>query len=261
MATTQQASFTLTLFECSGDRLRLGGRWTGVEENAVSQATLILHTSHRVHRLEAVSGTFNRDNWHVVFAWQGDPELVERAELELGKALVVELPSGPSNPGRGRRFTRNRLPVQELEQPRGASDGPADDDDVLGLHSAMVAAQEEAAKLRDERARLIADAQSARQQAKHEREQRESDVVRLREAINSLRRLAEDALRKEREATRSVSIELDELEAFVSTSQAEMKRLRSELADTRQELQDATEEGNRLRSTFDALRDVIDEGD
>ena len=125
----------------------------------------------------------------------------------------------------------------------------------------MVAAQEEAAKLRDERARLIADAESARQQAKHEREQRERDVVRLHEALNSLRRLAEDALRKEREATRSVSTELDELEAFVSTSQAEMERLRSELADARQELQRATEEGNRLRSTFAALRDVIDDGD
>ena len=123
MATTQQASFTLTLFESSGDRLCLDGRWTGVEGNALAHATLILHTARRVHRLEAVSGTFDRDSWRADFAWRGDPELVERAELELGNTLVVELPSGPSNPARGRRFTRHRLPVQELEQPRAAVTG------------------------------------------------------------------------------------------------------------------------------------------
>jgi chromosome segregation ATPase len=299
MASTRQASFTLTRFESTLDnRIHLAGRWTGVEIDTLSQATLILHTPYSVHRLEAVSSTFDMNNWRAVFAWQGDLKWVERGELELG-TRVVELPSDPTNLGRVRRFTATRLPVQELEQAGAVTDGPVEDDNVLALHAAMVAAQDEAAEARDERARLLAEARSAREQAKLEREQHESDVARLHDAMNNLRRLAEDSINKEREATRSVCLEANELEASVSTLQAEVARLReeteasaseraeveeqlrlqqdeikasralqaqaerlsSELAHTRQELQTATEERNRLRSKFNALRDAIDQGE
>ena len=229
MAITAQASFTLLRFEWTPpDRLDVAGTWFGVENGDLSNATLILYGSRSVHRLEPVQGVSGHmRNWSAVFSWRGDPESVERAELVLGSALVVELPSSDSKQAR-RRFGRTRLAVRELEQQGAAASGPEVDGDVLAVHAAMVAAQEEAAEARDELARLQAEVERAREQAKRERARRESDAARLHEAMGTLRGLAEDSLQKEREATRRVSSQLDEVEASISGAQAEAAQLREQ---------------------------------
>ncbi len=231
MATTEQVSFTLLRFEWTPpDQLDVAGAWTGIDRSDLTDATLVLHGRGSMHRLEAIRGVSNNSrNWSAGFAWRGDPESIERAELVLGSSLVVELPASNSKQAR-RRFGRTQLPVRELAEQRShpASDPAPGVVDVLALHAAMVAAQDEVAEARDELARLRAETERAREQAKRERARRESDMARLQESMNTLRRLAENSLEKEREATRGVSTQLDELEAAASNFRAEALQLREQ---------------------------------
>jgi len=260
MAITAQASFTLLRFEWTPpDRLDVAGTWVGVENGDLSNATLILHGPRSVHRLEPVQGVSGHmRNWSAVFSWPGDPESVERAELVLGSTLVVELPSSDSKQAR-RRFGRTRLAVRELEQQGAAASGPEVDGDVLAVHAAMVAAQEEAAEARDELARLQAEVERARELAKRERARRESDAARLHEAMGTLRGLAEDSLQKEREATRRVSSQLDEVEASISGAQAEAAQLREQAQAAVAGRDEAAEQVRLQHSEIERLRAKLDQ--
>ncbi len=112
-----------------------------------------------------------------------------------------------------------------MEPPAG---GLAADADVLAVHAALVAAQEEAAEARDELARMVTEAERTREQAKRERARRESDAARLHESMSTLRRLAEDSLQKEREATRAMSAQLDDTEASLAALRTETAPLREQ---------------------------------
>lgn len=113
MAITDQISFTLLRFEWTPpDRLDVVGSWAGVDQGDLSQAALVLHGRSGTHRLEAVRGSFDSmRNWSAVFAWDGDPASIERAEVMLGRSLVVELPASNSKQTR-RRFRRTSLTVR-----------------------------------------------------------------------------------------------------------------------------------------------------
>ena len=263
MAATEQVSFTLLRFEWTPpDQLDVAGAWTGVDRSDLTDATLVLYGRGGLHRLEAVRGVSQSSrNWSAGFAWSGDPAAIERAELVLGDSLVVELPSSNSKQAR-RRFGRMQLPVRELGEQRAvaARDAAPGDTDVLALHAAMVAAQDEVAEARDEHARLKAEAERAREQARRERARRESDVARLQEEMKTLRRLAESSLEKEREATRGVSTQLDELEVAASSLRAEAIHLREQEQAAIAERDAALEqlrmhepETERLRAKLDQL--------
>ena len=262
MAVAEQVSFTLLRFEWTPpDQLDVAGAWTGVDRDDLTNATLILHGRGSMHRLEAVRGVSNNSrHWSAGFLWRGDPETIERAELVLGSSLVVELPSSNSKQAR-RRFGRTQLPVRELAEQRAdpASETPSGDADVLALHAATLAAQDEAAEARDELARLQAEAERAREQARRERARRESDVARLQESMGTLRRLAEKSLEKEREATRGVSTQLDELEAAASSFRAEALQLREQAEVAIAGRDEAAEQISQQQAEIERLRSKLDQ--
>jgi hypothetical protein len=261
MAIAEQVSFSLVRFEWTPpDRLEVVGAWVGVDRDDLSKVMLSLYGPRSTHRLQAIGGNLaNMRNWSAVFAWTGDPETVERAELVVGETLVVDLPVSNSKQPR-RRFGRTSLPVRDVEPQTPEPSAPAADADVLALHAAMVAAQDEAAEARDVLARVEAEGERAREQAKRERTLRESDVARLHESMDTLRRLAEDSLQKEREATRRVSVQLHELEASTSGLQEEagqlieqVQRAVAERDEATARLEAAGEEVARVRAQLDGV--------
>jgi len=260
MAVADQISFTLLRFEWTPpDRLDVVGAWTGVDKTDLAEATLVLYGRGSVHRLEAVRGAFGSTrNWSAVFAWPGDPKSVERVELVVGSALVVELPSSNSKQAR-RRFGRTQLPVHELEQRSGPAGGQVADDDALAVHAVMVAAQDEAAEARAALSRLQADVGRVHDQAERERLRRESDVARLQESMSTLRRLAENSLEKEREATRALSTQLDEAEASAAAFRAEAAQLREQTQAAVGERDAAVEQFRMREPETERLRGKLDQ--
>jgi hypothetical protein len=261
MAIAERVSFSLVRFEWTPpDRLEVVGAWVGVDRDDLSKVMLSLYGPRSTHRLQAIGGNLaNMRNWSAVFAWTGDPETVERAELVVGETLVVDLPVSNSKQPR-RRFGRTSLPVRDVEPQTPEPNAPAADADVLALHAAMVAAQDEAAEARDVLARVEAEGERAREQAKRERTLRESDVARLHESMDTLRRLAEDSLQKEREATRRVSVQLHELEASTSGLREEagqlieqVQRAVAERDEATARLEAAGEEVARVRAQLDGV--------
>jgi hypothetical protein len=261
MAIAERVSFSLVRFEWTPpDRLEVVGAWVGVDRDDLSKVMLSLYGPRSTHRLQAIGGNLaNMRNWSAVFAWTGDPETVERAELVVGETLVVDLPVSNSKQPR-RRFGRTSLPVRDVEPQTPEPSAPAADADVLALHAAMVAAQDEAAEARDVLARVEAEGERAREQAKRERTLRESDVARLHESMDTLRRLAEDSLQKEREATRRVSVQLHELEASTSGLREEagqlieqVQRAVAERDEATARLEAAGEEVARVRAQLDGV--------
>jgi len=259
MAIAEQLSFTLVRFEWTPpDRLDVAGAWSGIERGDLSDVTIVLHCRGSMHRLEAVRGVFNNPrNWSVGFAWRGDPASVERAELVLGGSLVVELPSGSKQVRR--RFGRTALAVRALEQQSVPAAGSAADVDALALHAALVAAQNEVAEGRDKLAGLQAEIERAREQAKRERARRESDVARLQDSMNTLRRLAENSLEQERQATRGVCAQLDELETSVSSFRTEATQLREQAQAAVAGRAEATEEVRLQQTEIEGLRSKLDQ--
>ena len=187
MAVQDQVAFTLSRFEWTPpDLLVVAGTWHGVDRSDLSaSAVLVLHAPGSTHRLEAVNTGLTRSrNWSARFIWHGDPRAVDRAELEVLNAWVVELPAG--KPGQ-RRLGREILPVRKLDQPRPAAETVFLQSDVSALRAELVKAQDEVADTRDETERV-------RAHARQERMRHESDVARLHESLSELRQLTDGLL-------------------------------------------------------------------
>jgi hypothetical protein len=262
MATKEQASFRLVRFERTPpDRLMLVGAWDGVDKSTLARVTLALHTVNGTERLEPVgNGVVQVENWWAVFSWRGDPRSVKRIELELGSTHVVDLPTFDTGRSRRRPAPQWRLMVREVEpEQSGRTGGGPQEGDVLALHAALVAAQDDAAEARHEHARLLADAESAREQAARERERRESDSARLHEAVETLRRLAEDSLRRERDATVDMCLQLEEMEASASALQGETARLREEAQAAAAARDEALEQLRLRQEEIEDARALLDE--
>jgi hypothetical protein len=252
MAVEDEVAFSLSRFGWTPpNQVDVTGAWHGVERrDMLSSPVLVLHTPGRTHRLEAVDGDFTRTrHWSAAFIWQGDPESVDRAELEVGGAWVVELPAA----GQGRRrLGRVVLPVRELERPGAGSEMVSADSDVLALHAALVEAQDELAEARDETERVSAH-------ARQERMRRESDVARLQESMSELRQLAQRSFEKEREEARA---RLDGVMSELAAAEGravEADELRSELATAQRKVELAETEINRLRAQLLAVREVVEQ--
>src|SRR3954469_17693225 len=96
MAQVGEVVFALERFELSAEeRLEVVGRWEGLEGRRMGRPVLtVVETDGRRRRLTALPGgqLSSTHAWRAAFAWQGDPASIDRAELELGRRLVVELP-------------------------------------------------------------------------------------------------------------------------------------------------------------------------
>src|SRR4051812_37152313 len=97
MAQVGEVVFALERFELSAEeRLEVVGRWEGLEGRRMGRPVLtVVETGARGRRLPALPGgqLSSTHAGRAAFAWDGDVTMIERAELELGRRLVVELPA------------------------------------------------------------------------------------------------------------------------------------------------------------------------
>ncbi len=98
MAEVRDVAFELERFAFTApDRLEVVGRWTGVAGRRLGRPVLTLDIGGRRRRLTALPGGHLAPSegaeWRVAFAYDGDPEALTSAELEIGRRLVVELPA------------------------------------------------------------------------------------------------------------------------------------------------------------------------
>ncbi|MBA2515922.1 MAG: hypothetical protein H0V22_01160 [Solirubrobacterales bacterium] len=273
MATRERVIFNLDRFEWTGPGwLQIWGGWDGIDRRDLADPALIVRARDVSHRLapppDGIRGGIR--NWHAIFPWEDDPAAIEGAELELGGGLVVELPAPGSSTGR-RRFGRTRLAVREVGTHPGPEGGdalpsrgavasvPAREPDAIALHVAVVAARGEAAEAREELKLAQAAAGRSAEDVDGERARRQIETARLREAMDTLRKLAEEGLQKERAVSQGLSSELDKYEADTKDHRAFAAGLRDQMQALSEELIESREIGEVSRAEADGLRLRVEE--
>jgi DNA repair exonuclease SbcCD ATPase subunit len=174
-----QATFVLDRFRLAQPgRLEVRGSWDAVNGVDLGRALLVLHVEGRVDQVEADVVRRSTSDWHAEFAWNGDPAAIRQAALEVGGSLVVELEPQPSAAPSVARRDEPALP----------------DGNIVSLHAALVAAQEQLADAEAEVEAAREDARRAREDAERERARRRHEAERLHEALESLQQVADEAL-------------------------------------------------------------------
>src|SRR4051812_26867728 len=94
MPAARELTFQLERFEwIASDRLEPGGRWKGLCGGVIAPPVVAFGADGRRQRLRAMPGAQLDERWRAMFAWDGPAVDIERAELEVGRTLVVELPA------------------------------------------------------------------------------------------------------------------------------------------------------------------------
>jgi hypothetical protein len=231
------------------DRLDVAGTFSGLDQEPPPHAILTVIGEEGNHRLPAVAPDAIRPpdgsgHWSASFAWLEAPVAFDRARLELGTSLAIELP------GPGSELTGDALPVESLD---GGEDGPDPAPAASGLEAAADRLRletqllEEAEELEDARAaarRADEELQRVRADLATEREGRAADAERFREGLATVRRSAEEAL------------------AAAAAARAEnAERARTEIAALREriaELEPAGAELDSVRGELDSVRGELD---
>jgi hypothetical protein len=258
-------TFELKRFDwLSPDRLGITGTFRGLGEMpAEASPVLVLHEGESVHRLPAISDSTDAPPedgqvWEAAFAWQEAPVAFDVAELELGDDLVVELP----DPGEKQRrvVLEIRTPEPDATDERAAS---------LGSQIDLLAAQEELREVRVELEQTQAELSRARDDLGAERERRAGDSERFRDGLAKVKESAEEALAAEQLATRRLDADLKEARDAIEASDAELQTLREQLDAAESEtltlrervtqLEAAAEETERLRAELKEAGDAIDQ--
>jgi hypothetical protein len=241
--TSSEVDFELERFErTQPDRVEIEGRWYGLRGRRFVRPVLNLHTDEARRRLVALLehkpwAADDGEPWIAAFHWPADAGEIVRAELEVGPALVVELPA-PGDAGVGTRVRALRPPpappplnVEAIAR-EAAERGRAD-------AAREFADRESTERSRAAAARALADRNAEERDAA---EQARSDALALRDAAVSQR----DAAVRDRD--RAVA-ERDE-------AHAERDRLQTELDRVAHERDVAYAERNRaLQETEAVARD------
>jgi hypothetical protein len=262
-------TFELKRFDwLTPDRLAVSGTFGGLSETpAEASPVLVLHEGESVHRLPAISDSLDgppEDGqvWKAAFAWQDAPVAFDVAELELGDGLVVELP----DPGAKNRLSRRRvLEIRTPPKPDATDERAAS----VGSQIDLLAAQEELRDVRVELEQTQADLTRARDDLGAERERRAGDSERFRDGLAKVRESAEEALATEQRATRQLEADLQEARDAIGANDAELQTLREQLDAAESEtltlhervtqLESAAEETERLRAELKEAGDAIDQ--
>jgi hypothetical protein len=267
MAQTGEVVFALERFELSGeDRLEVVGRWEGLEGRRMGRPVLtVVDVGGRRRRIAALPRELDRAQpWRASFAWEGDVTGIERAELELGRRLVVELPP----PRRRRRRTGSIEPVRAVE-------------DAAALAEQLAAARAEADDLRErlrlaregivERdQRLMAAQAGAAQEAEDATSRLEAERAEAAELRTRLAEAREDAERVRSEAAQAIAAEAEETERLrgeldgargeseraLGAERAETLRLREELASRPAPAAESEQDGPTRRMLDKVTRDL-----
>src|SRR5262245_39556947 len=225
--TATDPAFVVERFAADGDRLEVAGHWHGLRGLRFVRPVLWLHRGDSRRRLVAVLdhkpwAADDGEPWVAAFAWDGGELDVERAELEVGRELVVELPL-PGAPAPEPTPAKARRP-SELERVREQLLSATQERRELEAALSTATAQtEELARVREERDRARDDAERAHADGERlvndeyrQRERAEAAAeqatARAREAVDA-RRLAERQLNAAREAHAALESRVEELEA------------------------------------------------
>ena len=228
-STAVEPAFEVERFAVAGDRLEVAGSWRGIRGRRFVRPVLWLHQGESRRRLVAVLdhkpwAADDGDPWFAAFDWDGGKLHAERAELEVGRELVVDLPL-PGAPAAKPRPAKAREP-SELERAREQLlSATKERRELQAALDAAATSAEELARLRDERDRAREDAERARadgerlvndEYAQRERalESAEAAAARAREA-EAAQRLAERQLNAARTAHA-------ELEQRLAAAEAEL---------------------------------------
>jgi len=259
-------TFELKRFDwLTPDQLGVTGTFRGLGETPTEASpVLVLHEGESVHRLPAISDgpdapPEDGQVWEAAFAWQDAPVAFDVAELELGDALVVELP----DPGAKQR--RLVLEVRTPSKPDATDERAAS----VGAQIDLLAAQEELRDVRVELEQTQAELTRARDDLSAERERRAGDSERFRDGLAKVKESAEEALAAEQLATRGLEADLQAARDAIGASDAELQTLREQLDAAESErltlrervtqLETAAEESERLRAQLKEAGDTIDQ--
>jgi hypothetical protein len=266
MEDVRETAFELERFAWTPPgRLEVVGRWNGLEGRRLGRPVLTLEAHGIRRRLGAVpGGHFARaasGEWRAAFAYDDDPEAITRAELELGRRLVVELP-------RPRR--RRGAPPEALEDERRlrleAETTLAERDaEIIGLRDeAETAIGDREAEIETLRTQLTQAEQLAAARDDAERRAAEfgaelaiarEELATARQELETARSEADERLAAQRAAAAEVHEKLaaarEEAHRTIETEAEETERLRAELAAAREETERTVsaerEETERLR--------------
>jgi hypothetical protein len=191
----EPAIFALERFAWEApDRLEVSGWFSGVYDAPSDPPVLVVRAGDQINRLSVVpdrrSATLqDGEHWSAAFAWRDAPEAFERADLEFGSELVVELPEPrPKRTRRGDRVLEVRRPLAEEE---GGAPPAAKE---LALETALLVAQEDVRELRAAVERAHVELTATREDLEAERRRRAEDAERFREGLERVRGSAEAAL-------------------------------------------------------------------
>ena len=243
--------FALDRFEWGApDRLEVAGSFFGLEGRPAAEPVLMVHGPDGPHRLPAIEDgagpPADGSQWAAAFAWLEAPVAFDRARLELGPALAVELPA----PGQGE--TGSSLPVSTADDPDAGNAAGR-----LRLEAQLLDARQELEETRVAAQRAQEELDRARADLAAERQRGADDAERFREGLARVRASAEEAIgaaelarsRAEQEAQAEIAA-LRERVAALEPAAGELETVRSDLDDARSTLAEA-------RAGAQSLLDVL----
>jgi DNA repair exonuclease SbcCD ATPase subunit len=242
MAEVRDVAFELERFAWTPpDRLEVVGRWSGLEGRRLGRPVLTLAVAGEKVRLTShPGGRFSRSGqWSAVFSFDGEPEDVAGAELEIGRRLVIDLPpprrrKAPVDTGELEREQRRR---EELEATLAERDA-----EITGLRDEAETALGE----RDSRIEAL-EAEMAEMRTKLEEAEQERELMRAEleaaRAETQTARAEVDASAERLQAERAAAAEIreklatarEEAQSTIDTEAHETERLRAELQAAREE--------------------------
>jgi hypothetical protein len=252
MAEPAELTFALERFEwAAADRLEIVGRWEGLTGRRLGRPLLHVHVGGRRRRLTAIPGgqpPASGERWEAAFAWPHGAAEIERAELEIGRSLLVDLPA-PRRPRRSRSGGDGDRALRalraELAELRKRHERLEAEHAALGdQHAALIARSGELRgalnealdgqeRLSGELAKLREAHQSGEETDRRVAEERAATTA-VREKLAAAREEARQAIAAEAEETERLRLELagarEEAERVLAAERAEIARLREELA-------------------------------
>ncbi|HEY6695065.1 MAG TPA: hypothetical protein VI006_19595, partial [Solirubrobacteraceae bacterium] len=194
--TATEPSFTVERFERVGDRLEVAGHWQGLRGRRFVRPVLWLHNGESRRRVVAVLdhkpwSVGEGDLWIAAFAWSGGKLDADRAELEVGSDLVVDLPvpgARKKAAAEPRPATKRKLNEAELLREQLT----AETKERRGLQTALDAVEREAGAL----VRMRAEGDAAREDAERARAERDAALADAERARADGERLVNDEYRQ-----------------------------------------------------------------
>jgi hypothetical protein len=272
-------TFELERFDwATPDRIEISGRWRGPDPHRLGVPELVARHGSSTRRLKPVEAaeppSGDEGSWSVAFAWEAGPVALDAAHLEFPDGKVLELPAlraGLLRQAR-QRFTRGlrasaaaggtgeeagagAVGTDEATTASTGDEAIPDDesggvvsmpdpsrtplDETLTLRFDVNALRDELDVANEELERTRDEAAQARHDAERAIARRHADAERFHGDLKTMKTLAEDALRREREAREKLERALAGATADLAAAREAHQRLTHELTEARKEAEHA----------------------